>query len=810
VEYIMGRSHNEVMIQSDRAWDKVDHFFMDNPSRLVVDIFGVEHKALVAEIGRPELYRIRIGHYSNKTRVVLEFPQKPNPAPQVNKGDRQVQIILAQASTNRSAQNSPKSALVSSTDAPPMLEAKAKPASQPAPQPVPASGYAGAASSPVHKNAAPSTAAPKVLPVAHPMSQSVPAPPGYAGAASGAIQAPAASGSAAAQVRPAVHSDPPAPVESMPQPPVAAPETGKVLKTAHSASETEGVIGLTFDRQYLTGSFAFMIIGDKAVPPYAIVGMEDRPPVLRVRLDKVYLIDKTYHLPINKPALSVISIQEEPGNKLLFSFMLPPDAQLKTGINPVIREDKEKRSLVFYFMEPVEAETYFREYRKEYTGKKISLDFQAADIHSVLRILATVGGTNIVASEQVKGTITMKFEEVPWDQALDTVLQVYNLRSEKIGNVIWVITYEDYKNQRELIAKEKDERAREEEARAKRAEAELRLREQREALKPLVTELIYFSYAKAEELGGQVNLPKKESHLPLDKLLSERGTSGLDTHNNALIVTDTVEVVTKIRQMAKEIDRPTPQVLIEARIVEARSNLDREIGIDWKARIERPSGVINGGVSEPTVDVPAGTLGVNFGRIFGKTLVNVDAQLSALENAGRARIISSPRVLAMDNQQAVITQGTQIPITTRDENGTFSTKYIDAALKLTVVPRVVPNLPRLSMTLNLEQKQVLERQDVLGNPHLATKEARSVMLVDSGETMVLGGITSSDLEKNERRVPCLGAIPILGEAFKSRKSTDDKNELLMFITATIVNSKTATTSVSTSEVTPGANPAANP
>jgi type IV pilus assembly protein PilQ len=799
VEYREGQTQTEVMIRSARALDKVEHFFMDNPSRLVVDIFGVEQQPVTKEIGRPELSRIRLGVHKNKTRVVLEFPQKLIPSPEINKSAQQVQILLTKVSSAASGNDSLKSSPALSSSAP--AQVKTSPVSQSAPS----SGYAGATPPPVQTAAAHSSALPQAQPVVQ--SASPPAPvTGYAGTVGNSAQKSVAAGSVVAQVQPVAQSNPQIPVVSTAQLSAADPPPSETSETKASELEKKGLIGLTFDRQYLTGSFAFVIKGDKGFPSYSVGNMEQRPPTLRIRLENVYLIDKIYHFPINKPALTAVSVQEEPDNKLTFSFMLPPDAQLKLGINPVIREDKENRSLVLYFMEPVETETYFREYRKEYTGKKISLDFQAADIHSVLRILAAVGGTNIVASEQVKGTITMKFDDVPWDQALDTVLQVYNLRSEKIGNVIWVVTYDEYKNQRELIAKEKDERAKEEEARARRAESELRLRERREALKPLVNEIIYFSYAKADELGGRVNVPKKESFLPLDKLLSERGTSGLDTHNNALIIMDTVESVTKIRQMAQEIDRPTPQVLIEARIVEARTNLDRELGIEWKARIERPSGTVDGGVTLPTPDIPAGTLGVNFGRVIENTLVNLDAELSALEEAGKARIISSPRVLAMNNQQAVITQGTQVPITTREEDGTFSTTYIDAALKLTVVPRVVPNLPRMSLALKLEEKQVLERQDVLGNPHLATKEAKTVMLVDSGDTMVVGGITASELSEDQRRVPCIGSIPILGWAFKTQTKGDEKRELIMFITATIVDFKDKTTSLPTSEVNPQVHP----
>jgi type IV pilus secretin PilQ/predicted competence protein len=783
VEYLQGQTQSEVMIRSARSLEKVEHFFMDNPSRLVVDIFGVRERPVTKEIGRPELSRIRLGVHKDKTRVVLEFPQKLNPPPEINKSAQQVRILLAKVSSTASASDTPKSSPAVSSGVPARVEPT------PVSQSTPSSGYTGAAPASAQTAAAPISASSQAQPVAPPVSPPEPAA-GYAGMAKNPSPGETAKSSAVAQARPQAEPIPLTPVESTPQPIVLDPQPGETPKTETSDLEKKGLIGLTFDRQYLTGSFAFIINGDKGVPSYSIVTMEERPPTLRVRLDGVYLIDKIYHFPINKPALTAVSVQEEPENKLSFSFLLPPDGQLKLGVNPVIREDKENRSLVFYFMEPVETETYFREYRKEYTGKKISLDFQAADIHSVLRILAAVGGTNIIAS----------------DQALDTILQVYNLRSEKIGNVIWVITYDEYKNQRELIAKEKDERAKEEEARARRAESELKLRERREALKPLVTEIIYFSYAKADEVGGKVNVPKKESALPLDKLLSERGTSGLDTHNNALIITDTVENVTKIRQMAQEIDRPTPQVLIEARIVEARSNLDRELGIEWKAHLERPSGALDGGVSLPTTHIPAGTLGVTFGRVINNTLVNLDAELSALEEAGKARIISSPRVLAMNNQEAVITQGTQVPITTRTEDGTFSTTYIDAALKLTVVPRVVPNLPRLSLALKLEEKQVLERQDVLGNPHLATKEARTVMLVDSGDTMVVGGITASELSENQRRIPCIGSIPIIGWAFKSQTTADDKRELLMFITATIVDQKTDKATVRTGEASPPTHP----
>jgi type IV pilus assembly protein PilQ len=195
-------------------------------------------------------------------------------------------------------------------------------------------------------------------------------------------------------------------------------------------------------------------------------------------------------------------------------------------------------------------------------------------------------------------------------------------------------------------------------------------------------------------------------------------------------------------------------------------------------------------VNLPTIASPYGGLGVNFGRIFGKTLVQLDAEITALEDAGKGRIISSPKIVAMNNKEAVIQQGEKIPVTTRTPDGTFSTTYRDASLKLTVIPRTIPNLNRLSLSVKLEDTKVLDREDILGNPHLATKEAVTEMLLDSGETMVIGGIAATEDASSERRVPCLGTVPVLGEAFKARNKTEDKRELLMFITATIMNDQT--------------------
>ncbi len=775
VEYVPGDPLTYVIMQAPHPFESIKKFYLQSPARLVVDLFGVKsaRSAELTKVNRSELSEIRVGRHTNSIRVVLQFPGNTVPDHKILESADTIKVVLASKEGTNVAE-----AMKSS---PPLLASDR--AKKPETPVVTVHGEAASIQTPTAAATPPAKSdnLPTVVVPPQPKPAAIVAAPVVP-------QIPATSSVAA----PAAVNGPRVNASSKP-------------------------IQIVFGREYLFGAFRFILEGDRNFPPFPneafyTEGVQAFPKEYHLTIENAELLEKTYYIPIKKTSLTAVIINEDKTNhRVSFRFLLPPDAPSRPIVNA------EGNRLSFQFNEPVATEVTAPSTRqKEYTGPKISVDFQNADIHSVLRILSEVGGVNIIVSENVKGTVTVRMENVPWEQVLDSVLEIENLRSEKIGEVISVVTFEEFQKRLDLRRQAELNRAQEEQARAEKVAAELSLEQKRKELEPFITETIYLSYVDAktimdESLKWLVNnqLPGSGGSSAGKQQEDKRrvGTILYDSHNNALIITDTIENVTKIKKLAHELDRPIPQVLIEARIVEATSNFAREIGVKWGGSLERPSTTISGRtvntttgtdgaqtttpdtsvVNLPTIADPFGGIGANFGRIFGKTLLELDAQLTALETDGKARIISSPRIMTMNNKEAIIKQGTEIPVTTRTADGTFKTEYKDAALKLTVVPRKVPNLDRLSLTVKLEEKQVLEREDVLGNPHLATKEADTVMLLNSGETMVIGGIAATNSSNSERRVPCLGTLPILGEAFKATDQNNDKRELLMFITATMLS-----------------------
>jgi len=475
-----------------------------------------------------------------------------------------------------------------------------------------------------------------------------------------------------------------------------------------------------------------------------------------------------------------------------------------------------------------------------YIGSPITITMRDMDIREFFDFLADhivkyhprEGRINFILSDNVQGRITMKLIDIPWDQALDMVLEAHRLRKIlRTNNVVWITTEDDHNRvQREreqakldhikLIAEQRKafaDRLREE----RRATAQHELKRAQELnrysyipvkyadaeadIKPVLEELLITYYVEIyKDLYGAAEGVE----------IKPPGSIQVDKRTNTVIVYANPEVIAKCEEVVEKLDQPTKQVLLHARIVEVRSNFERELGIAWGGRYQRFDGANTTGVSgaastsstsadtggagtsipNPVVDIlPVGTvtggLGVSFGRIIGASLFELDAQLQALENENKATIISAPKVVALDNSEAVIVQGQQFPLITRDRDNALHAVYRDAALKLIVKPRVVPHSTRITISINLEEKQIVpgsETRNILGNPTLQTKEANTVMLMNSGETMVIGGITSQNKGGAQRRVPCLGNLPGIGYLFKADSKTDEKRELLMFITPTLV------------------------
>ncbi len=417
--------------------------------------------------------------------------------------------------------------------------------------------------------------------------------------------------------------------------------------------------------------------------------------------------------------------------------------------------------------------------------QRITIDLRSADIENVLRLISSESGVNIIAGSDVSGAVTMRLRSVPLDQAFLTILQSLQLGFEVRGNVIRVAPQSVLN----------DEQA---------ARAEARARAQ--AVEPLEVFLLPINYASASDLTTQVT-----------GLLSPRGSVSVDDRTNTLIIKDLRDNLTSIRMLIETLDAQVPQVLIEARIVETNDNFTRQIGIQWGGDVAfaqgsgNPTGLIfpnvlglAGGATDgqaPTagtsdnpnfaVNLPAatgtgsgGALGLTLGSVGGA--VNLNLRLSALEDAGHAKIISSPRILTLDNRQATISQGTSIPISVVGAAG-VQTVFVDATLELTVTPHVTPdgNI-RLSIQATKNEPD-FQNTGARGDPTVIRNEAQTELLIKDGDTTVIGGIYSQNTGHSVSGVPFLHRIPILRFFFRTQSQTENRQELLIFITPRIVN-----------------------
>jgi type IV pilus assembly protein PilQ len=429
--------------------------------------------------------------------------------------------------------------------------------------------------------------------------------------------------------------------------------------------------------------------------------------------------------------------------------------------------------------------------QQRFTGRRIDLDLKEADIHDVFRTLAKVGRVNIVAADDVSGSVTITMRNVPWDQALDTILQAKKLGMVRRGNIIRVANMADLNKERELAIE--------------RRKAELQLA-------PIETRLIPVSYAQANDLQKRAA-----------EMLSPRGSIAVDERTNVLVARDVAGNLNQIEELIRALDTQTPQVLIEARIVEATSRFQRDVGIQWggdlvfgpgtgnETGLVFPSSVgVVGGASDqntptqglspvtPTipnpnfaVNLPAtvgtgagGALGLTFGSI--DNTVNLNVRLSAAEATGMLRIVSSPRILTLDNAEARITQGTLIPFSQISAQG-VQTVFQEAKLQLLVTPHVTAD-GSVSMRVKINRDEPdFNQTSARGDPTILKREAETELLVRDGHTAVIGGIYTRNTGRNLDQVPLLGDIPVLGVLFQRRRSSDTRSELVIFLTPRIVN-----------------------
>lgn len=401
--------------------------------------------------------------------------------------------------------------------------------------------------------------------------------------------------------------------------------------------------------------------------------------------------------------------------------------------------------------------------RRTFTGEKIALDFYETDVKNVFRILREVSGQNFAIDRDVTGKVTMTLDKpVPWDQVLDLVLRMNQLGMVQEGDIIRIATAETIK--------------REEDLRRAQLEALRKAREEVKALEPLVTKYIPVSYSNAAS----------EVRPHIETILTKgRGNVTVDTKNNQIIITDTAAVVRQAEEVVRRIDKVTAQVVIEARVVEVTSNFSRELGITWG--LNHGPGLLGDwavttGMAMNFPSQGGSNIGINFSRLTGVPFV-LNARLNALETLGEGRILSSPRIMTLDNKTARIKQGLEFPYLERDSAGGSSVKFKDIDLLLEVTPQVTPD-NRIAMTIFITKNDVAGI--TAGVPSVATNEAETELLVNDGDTIVIGGIIKASETTGQDSFPGLGRIPLLGWMFKNTARSQQNNELLIFITPRIV------------------------
>jgi len=434
---------------------------------------------------------------------------------------------------------------------------------------------------------------------------------------------------------------------------------------------------------------------------------------------------------------------------------------------------------------------------KEYEGTKVTFNFQDIPVRSVLQLIADVSDLNIVVADSVGGNLTLRLTNVPWDQALDIVMDARNLDMRKNGNVIWIgPTAEIAAREQQLLQAQMDRRI----------------------LEPLQTVLIPISYAKAEDMMNLIQTAA-DSQTSEYGLLSERGSVTIDERTNTLLITDTAERILEIQELITELDYAVRQVQIESRIVIASSDFAHELGVRFGvtalhvgsnigviAADGQAADTVNPGINprdDGLLDIPSypsryqvnlpspSSNAASLGLSFLTSDVILDLELSALESEGDGEVISTPRVVTANQAEAFIQQGVEIPYENSTSSGATAVQFKEAVLELKVTPLITPD-NRIQMDLNVKQDTVGEIfQTSRGGsvPSIDTREIETQVLVANGDTVVLGGIFQDEKNSREEKVPWLGDIPVAGALFRRRANETKKRELLIFVTPTIVEDR---------------------
>ena len=436
---------------------------------------------------------------------------------------------------------------------------------------------------------------------------------------------------------------------------------------------------------------------------------------------------------------------------------------------------------------------------REYTGTRVTFNFQDIPVRSVLQLIADVSDLNIVVADNVTGSLTLRLTNVPWDQALDIILDARNLDKRQNGNVIWIAPTGDI---------------------AAREQQLLQAVQDRRELEPLTTAMIAVNYASATDLKTLIEESRQQADTD-HGLLSSRGSVAVDERTNTLLVTDTADRIQAVQDLVKELDIAVRQVQIESRIVVASSDFTHELGARFgvsalhdASNVLAVTGTSSGANTlnpyinprnDGLLDIPAlpqrynvnlpvtasnpGSIGLSF--LTGNFII--DLELSALESEGEGEVISTPRVVTANQTEAFIQQGVEIPYEQSTSSGATAVQFKEAVLELKVTPLITPD-NRVQLDLNVKQDTVGEIfQTARGGsvPSIDTRELETSVLVNNGDTVVLGGIFQDEKSRTNDRVPYLSSIPGIGALFRRRSNEDKKRELLIFVTPTIVEEKPA-------------------
>ena len=486
------------------------------------------------------------------------------------------------------------------------------------------------------------------------------------------------------------------------------------------------------------------------------------PEALRVRLDV-----KDFATPVqfvnSSASANGATVSIEPSGTFDYSSY-QTENRLTISVRPLTNEDVARRNVE----------------RNVYTGEKLSLNFQDIDVRSVLQLIADFTNLNLVASDTVQGGITLRLQNVPWDQALDLVLKTKGLDKRKVGNVLLVAPAD------EIAARERQE---------------LESQRQIQELAPLRRELMQVNYAKAADIAKLFQSVTRGENVE-----TERGSITVDERTNNIIAYQTQDRLDELRRIVTQLDIPVRQVMIEARIVEASVGYDKALGVRWGGSTNLRGkhnwtayGLDNNGdeagntgadvgSNTPFIDLGAAdaTSGIGLGFVTNNVLL--DLELSAMESTGNGEIVSQPKVVTSDKETAKILKGTEVPYQEASSSGATTVSFKEASLSLEVTPQITPD-SRIIMEVKVTKDEPDYLNAVLGVPPISKNEVNAKVLVNDGETIVIGGVFSNTQSKTVDKVPFLGDVPYVGRLFRRDVVSEAKSELLVFLTPRIMNNQ---------------------